>query len=188
MPDPRDNQDHLDLLIDSALSTYAEPRAGLETRVLKHLAAQPARRRWLPFAIAIPIAAACAILLALLFSHPATQPPPPQAHNTQPAPKPNQAIPPAPTPHNHTPQPRIIATRTAPAPAPLPKLDVFPTPQPLSPEEQAMVRFAIHAPASEIKSVDEAQKKKDEPLNVAEIQIPPLEPLIKPDPNDKNGN
>ncbi|HEX8812227.1 MAG TPA: hypothetical protein VF742_09575, partial [Terracidiphilus sp.] len=72
MPDPRDNQDHLDLLIDSALSTYAEPRAGLEARVLKHLAAQPARRRWLPFAIALPIAAACAILLVIHFSRPAT--------------------------------------------------------------------------------------------------------------------
>jgi hypothetical protein len=189
MPDPQnhqDNENHLDLLIDEALSTYAEPRAGLEARVLSHLAAQPSRRRWLPFAIAIPIVAACAILLVLLFSRPAPQPSAPQAHNSQPVPQPNQATPPALMPHNHMPQPRIIATRTA--LAPLPKLDVFPTPQPLTPEEQALVRFAIHAPASEVKSIEEVQQKKDELPHIAEIQIPQLEPLIKPDQDDKNEN
>jgi hypothetical protein len=44
------------------------------------------------------------------------------------------------------------------------------------------VRFVAHAPPSEIKSLQEAQQKQDEPLHIAEIQIQPLKPL------DETGN
>ena len=187
MPDKRDPQSNLDLLIDSAISTYAEPRAGLEARVLEHLNARPARPRWLPFVIALPIAA-CAILLLLLI---------PRHDRVEPA---HQVLhSPAPTPHSapessiarasRTPlrqhQSRVIASSVPGAPTPLPKLGVFPTPYPLSPEEQTFVRFVAHAPASEIKSLAEAQQKKDEPLHIAEIQI---QPIKSSDPLDKTGN
>ena len=61
MPEDRE----LDQLIDTALSTYAEPRAGIEARVLAHLSTQPTHRHWLPWAIALPIAACIALLLML---------------------------------------------------------------------------------------------------------------------------
>jgi hypothetical protein len=184
MPDP---QDHLDLLIDTALSTYAEPRTGLEARVLANLSAPHTRRRWLPFAIALPIAA-CLLLLLLYPRHPRTEP----VHQAQhsPAPQiqagPQNSIAQAAHTPSRQPQPRVVAARIPRTqPTPLPKLDVFPTPQPLTPEEQALVHFVTPAPPSEIQSLEEAQKKKDEPLHIAEIQIPPLEQLNK---TDKPGN
>jgi hypothetical protein len=181
-----DSQDHLDLLIDSALSTYAEPRAGLETRVRTnisaHLTTRPAHRRWLGFAIALPIAACLILLLLLVPRHNRIEP----VHQAQ-----NTPVPPAQSAPQttiarttktpaRTPQPRLIAAH-----APLPKLDVFPTPQPLSPEEQALAHFVAHTPPSEIKSLQDAQQKLDEPLNIAEIQIQPIKPS---NPPDKSGN
>jgi hypothetical protein len=57
----------------------------------------------------------------------------------------------------------------------LPKLDVFPTPQPLTPEEQALVAFAVRAPESERKSFIEAQRQAEAPLRIAAIEIPPID-------------
>jgi hypothetical protein len=61
-------------------------------------------------------------------------------------------------------------------PAPLPKLDVFPTPRPLTREERAMVVFVAQAPESERKALIEAQEQFDAPLSIAAIQIPAIEP------------
>ena len=75
MPD----KDDLDLLLDSALSTYADPGpdaglgANFEQRVLARIAAaqtsperkQAPRRTWLPWAIALPLAAGLVLLLLL---------------------------------------------------------------------------------------------------------------------------
>jgi hypothetical protein len=188
MPDERDN---LDLLIDSALSTYAEPRAGLETRVLKHLVSRPARQRWLPFAIALPLAA-CLVLLMLLFPRHDRVEPMRQAQRA-PVP-PTQSVPQNSIAHaSKTPsrqrQSRVIAGLVphpaTPKPAPLPKLDVFPSPQPLSPEERALLHYVARAPEPERKALIATQNQPVAPLAIAEIQIPPLEPLDK---TDKNGN
>lgn len=59
---------------------------------------------------------------------------------------------------------------------PLPKRDVFPTPRPLTPQEQALVEFAAHATKAERASFFAAQQQADEPLHIAAIQIPPIEP------------
>ena len=85
-------KDDLDLLIDSALATYADPGpdSGLEDRVLVTLAAVRTntsrvrthwRRRWLPWAVAIPIAAG---LLFLWLS--------PARHKPLPASDPQQRV------------------------------------------------------------------------------------------------
>ena len=71
-------KDDLDLLLDSALATYADPgpESGLEDRVLATLSAARSsgerrrlfgspRRRWLPWAIAVPVVTC---LLALWLS------------------------------------------------------------------------------------------------------------------------
>jgi hypothetical protein len=70
-----------------------------------------------------------------------------------------------------------MSRHTTHKPAPLPKLDVFPTPRPLSPEEQAMVRFVATTPPSEIQAMQKAQQQQDEPLHIAAIVIQPLKPL-----------
>lgn len=64
---------------------------------------------------------------------------------------------------------RELAVRSA----PLPKLEVFPTPRPLSPEEQALVAFAKHGPAEVKHAVLEDQKHWDDPIIVADMQNRP---------------
>jgi len=184
MPDERE----LDHLIDSALSTYAEPRADLEARVLANLAAgtskpEPTRRRWLSWAIALPIAA-CIVLMLMLYPrhdrieepvHQAQQSPAPQ---TQGVPQNSiaQAAQLSARPH----RPHIVVARaTHSAPAPLPKLDVFPTPQPLSPEERTFVRYVANMSESDRKALAATQDQPITPLAIAAIQIQPLAPLDK---------
>lgn len=184
----RDNDD-LDLLLDSALSSYADPgpEASLEARVLARVTAQAApapRRRWLPWAIALPVAAG---LLFLVFSRVQLDHLP--SRNVKGVVRPQEA--PLVAAHSETPSslhftPGHRATRPLPAVqsnrdghaakfAPPPKLDVFPTPQPLTPEEQALALFAAHAPEPERKSLIEAQEQADAPLGIAAIHIQPLE-------------
>lgn len=191
-----DDRDNLDLLIDSALANYAEPKAGLEDRVLTQLEAHlastraneimPTRKRWLPrlpiWTIAFPLAA-CAILIVILLPRTTHRPPAQQAQRnaaqTQSAQ--NNTTPQPSRPREHHTQPHLVAARvsrhTAHKPAPLPKLDVFPTPRPLSPEEQAMVRFVATTPPSEIQAIQQAQQQEDKPLHIAAITIQPLKPL-----------
>jgi hypothetical protein len=179
MPEDRE----LDRLIDTALSTYAEPRAGIEARVLAHLSAQPARSRWLPWAIALPIAACLVLLLMIYPRHNRTEPVRQAQHNaapqTQPAP-PNSIAQAAQLPA-HPPQPRVIvarAARTAPAQAP-PKLDVFPTPHPLSSQEQALIRYVANISEPDRRAMATTQDQPITPLVIATIQIQPLAPLDK---------
>lgn len=194
----------LDQLLDAALSTYADPGpdSGLNERVLAHLAvargtkAEPIpvpllrpgksatnQRRWLPWAIALP-AAAC---LLLIFFVPKTAPPR-SSQAKQASPQPPHAAMRAETPKTGSmrrkPLSQSVARMTQ--PAPLPKLDVFPTPRPLSSEEQALAVFISHASDAERKALIESQKQFQAPISIAAIRIPPLEPLDQntPDPNN----
>jgi hypothetical protein len=63
--------------------------------------------------------------------------------------------------------------------APLPKLDVFPTPQPLTAEERALVVIVTQTPLPAREALVEAQSLDAQPVRIAEIHIPQLEP---PDP------
>lgn len=178
----RENDD-LDLLLDSALKTYAESEArpSLEKRILARIAAEPSvapRTRWLPWAIAL---AACLLLFVLFMSHQHREPN--QTALTPSAPSsPLAALPAAPHPaqvHNarthsplHSAQPIQLADRNV----PLPKLDVFPTPQPLNAQERTLVVIATQTPVPLRKALVDAQSQPDAPLHIAEISIPPIEP------------
>jgi hypothetical protein len=61
----------------------------------------------------------------------------------------------------------------------LPKLNVFPAPQPLSPEEQILARFVTEAPPAERAAFLDAQRQADSSLDIATIHIPPLDPPVK---------
>ena len=180
--------DDLDLLLDSALTTYGDPGpdSGLEQRVLTRVAAEAAPlplHRWLPWAIALPVAAC---LLIFVISMPKVSHSP-DTHSTgvtqaseqaaaRPVPQP--ALQPAPARRGELAarKSRPHSVASAAKSVPPPKLDVFPTPRPLTPEEQALVAFATQAPESERLALLEAQKIKDEPLHIAAIHIPPIEP------------
>jgi hypothetical protein len=186
-------KDDLDLLIDSALATYADPGpdSGLEDRVLVTLATvrteTPSarggwRRRGLPWAVAIPIAAG----LLFLWLSPRRDKPLPaserqEAHSAAPnaiAPHANSSAEVRPAaPHRRTirvTQP-TSPLQTAQA-ASLPKLDVFPTPQPLTAEERALVVVVSQTPLPAREALVEAQSLDAVPVRIAEINIPPLEP------------
>ena len=67
----------------------------------------------------------------------------------------------------------------------LPKHEVFPTPRPLSAEEQALVAFANNVPAKVQQQVIEAQKHVGDPIVIAELKIEPLESGEKQDSNEQ---
>jgi hypothetical protein len=198
MRDKTGERDPLDLLLDSALATYADPDlagggdSGLEDRVLAALASARnssdipvtnSRRRWLPWAIAIPIAA-CLLSLWLATSRGNHAPSTPlqQVHRSQPTPAlptssvsiASQSTPHRTIPHNRSALPPSAAL-TASA-EPLPRLDVFPTPQPLTPQERALVAVAVQTPLPLRAALAQAQIQDDPPIRIAAIHIPPLEP------------
>lgn len=180
------DDDNLDKILDAALSTYGDPGpdSGLDKRVLSHLAAARAvpllrpgrsainRRRWLPRAIALP-AAACLLLIffmpknAPLRSSQTKQasPQPPFVAMRFEAPRTGSLY--------RKPQFQPVV-RTA-QPAPLPKLDVFPSPRPLTTEEQTLIVFISRASDSERKALIESQKQFQAPITIAAIRIPPLD-------------
>ncbi len=181
--------DDLDLLIRSAVATYADrgPDDDLAHRILDHVAAEAApapARRWLPWAIALPIAAGLVALAVLSGSKPSrpglgkTD----QASNSHAPLRAIAGAAPSTTPPSartqrskaQKRQPRFAAE--AARAAHLPKLDVFPTPRPLTPKEKALAIFAAEAPEPERRSLIEAQQQADAPLSIAAIQIQPLEP------------
>ena len=56
-----------------------------------------------------------------------------------------------------------------------PKLEVFPTPRPLTAEEQALVAFVRRAPPAVKKAVIEDQQHWDDPIIVADLRDPSLQ-------------
>lgn len=183
------NNDEFDLSISAALATYADPgpESGLARRVLDRIAMEPApalRRRWLPWAVALP-AAAC--LLLLIFVHPR-----PRIIQSQ-SKQANQAA------QLHDPEISIARTKAhaavrremaqrakaaghnhasaalAVASEPLPKLDVFPTSEPLSSRERALVVLVARTPQPELRALAQSQRQEI-PLTVASIHVLTLEP------------
>lgn len=183
------DKDDLDLLFDSALSTYADPGldTGLEQRILARITAESApapRPRWMLWAIALPVAACLFIFLTLLRT-----PRPQSGRPVQPlATEPPQVvaarvIPPAVQhyaasrghkPHASPQSPALVAPVAN--PGLLSKRDIFPSPRPLSPQERALVEFATQVPEPQRRAVVEAQMQDDAPLRIADLHIPPLEP------------
>jgi len=187
MPEP----DELDLVLRSALNTYADPgpESGLEARILARVSVEAGaapRRSWLPWVVALPVAAGLLLLFVLFEFRPAHRPsddsglahPSHQPLINTARPELSTALRPGPVLRGNGPhaRPRPRMETGAAKAAPLPKLDVFPTPQALTPEEQALTVFAAKAPQSERQALIKAQKQADAPLSIAAIQIQPLEP------------
>jgi hypothetical protein len=166
--DPSDDQ--LDHVIDAALTKYAavEPRTGLEERVLAVLRAEQTTARaktWWRWGMAGALAAVLVVALALALrsgksSHPVfvnrpaeTQPSPTQAPLTANA---GAETVPARVPPVRKQNRQPISTRLAADP----KLDVFPSPRPLSEEELALARYVRNFP-SDAKRVAQAQEASE---------------------------
>ena len=187
-------RDKIDQLIDTALASYAEPRAGLEQWMLARMAtdaSRSSRRGWLLMAIAVPVFGALMLMIYLAPRAPHAQPPsqivstsrgpsttPSGEHSvgrlvTEPAPHVVQSSGSS-HPIRHRDQDVDGHTNN---PVTRPKENIFPRPQPMTAEEQAMTRFAAEASESDRKALIEAQRRVDEPLNISAISIVPLPSL-----------
>jgi len=150
-----ERQADLDGLLDAALAKYAavEPRAGLEGRILANLRSHPARtarRAWWGWSLAA--AFTVAIVIAILVWRPEKPSHPVIAHKPE-------TIQPA-TQHapiigkrrrepvrTHSTKPRQNIDRAQPVlAAQYPKRDQFPSPQPLSEQEEILKRFIQQYP------------------------------------------
>ena len=179
MPD----QNELDRVLDAALSSYSAAGPEFEERLLRSLAsAEDARmrqrRRWLSWAIAIP-GLACLLIAVMLVLHPRRRQidTPQQAQGAP-------AVPRGTGQEIAAVSPKAAATRThrtrstlrdVPAEvAKLPKREMFPTPQPLTPAEQAFVRYVGSAPEKDRRALLQAQAQQDAPLEISAIKISPI--------------
>jgi hypothetical protein len=177
----------LDSLIDAALETYADRSAdaNLAERILSRLANEPApkmRPGWLPWAAVAFPAAICLLLLAYFGwgtadSHTAPDIQGAQLHNPAgPSVRP-QAIwtaEPARTRHiNHVALLQHSLADTAKLQPP-PKLDVFPTPTPLTRQERALAVYVAHTPRAEQQALARSEQEQT-PLTVASIHVIPLD-------------
>ena len=186
------DREDLDLQLDAALATYADPEqdSNLAAQILTAIAPVrpvfPPHRQW-----AIGIPAFAALLLAAFFPlcHFPTHR---HAESTAAASAPKIASEiasrTAPTQPNHVavsrpPQKTAKARRAHIQPpveeASLPKQEVFPTPTPLTPQERALAALVNHNPGDIRESVAETEQQPIEPLRIAAIHIPPLNPPEK---------
>ena len=169
-----------DEILDKALANYshAEPRLGLEGRVLARLDEEkqsPARVwkwAWAPAAAALLIAG------GLYLARPRTQAPPAVAE--QPAPPRTTATKPELPPIQAAQARPRSARRAAPAPqvTAAAKLSQFPAPQPLSEQDRLLLAYVRSQPQAA------AQQARTSGQPMAEIKIDPLEiPPLEPDGN-----
>jgi hypothetical protein len=182
--------DEIDEKIDAALRSYAEPRAAPESRVVLARVLERAREKrspgWGRWAWLIP-AAGCAAALVLAAAWLLRAPAAPQIAWTPKAPgvvsiatAPDQALPPRAAA-------RAVSASGERVQRP-PKLDMFPTPTPLSREEQQLVAFLNQTPPAVAKQIAEAQQHIDDPITISPITIRPLdedEPTDQPNGKDQ---
>ncbi len=189
--DSTQNRDELDILLDAALATYvdSEPSPSLTPRILA--AARDVDRRpsvgWLSWAVP---ALAAALLMTIFLTHrPAARRETPQPTADLSAPRvpasaerisdtPAKSIATEATPHLGSTPPRAARSvrTTAPIQPLLPRQDVFPTPTPLSPEVQALAALVNRNPERVAQTGETSQPQPIEPLHIAAIHIPPLNP------------
>jgi hypothetical protein len=179
------SNDELDRILDQALCEYqdAEPLAGMEDRILRRVAGQPARKQSFRWAVALAAAGITVVALWLGLRtrphQPITATNIPQA-TQQVSPKAAQVEPSSQRDH---PSGRQAEVGRARARQPLPKqnvqvaqslprkpaLEQFPTPAPMTSEEHALLALARTHPDALLVRLDDADK-----LSIAPIEIKPL--------------
>jgi hypothetical protein len=187
--------DDLDRVIDAALLSYGNPIDGTElsqrilaqvsrSRDLADSRRSVARRKWLPWAIALPLAACLLLFLTLSKSpthsvsevkHAGESEEAKSAPNRSPESKRPQAT----TTHIAAVHSHLArATQSAgERVVARPKLDVFPSPEPLGQQEQALVTLASQ-PAPPAAQQVLTKTQDDKPLEISAIHIPSI---ITPD-------
>jgi len=185
-------RDELDRLIDSELARYAEPREGLEQRVLARVSAEGSKRvwalnRWQYWALAGVAAALIITMVVVPLSRNAHRE---TAAITARATAPDRgsdAIAKSSDPESHIPAPHLRQgaktadnamrkTKSVPLRLPVqrPKLDVFPAPQPLSAQERALAELTTRLPKAERQRLFRDNEIQGAPLEISAIKISPI--------------
>ncbi len=179
---PNQTMDPLDREFDAALAKYAavEPRAGLEDRVLAQLLAERERvpvRAWWRWGLAGSPAAIVIVAMALAWragrsahlpmaNYPTTTEQIRRPANPPAAAASERLVGNTPTRASRSRRP-IAVRRAAPGVQAVaqadPKLDVFPSPQPLSKEELALAQYVRNFP-TDAKQVAQAQEASEREL------------------------
>lgn len=163
--------DDLDRVLDATLAKYAsvEPRTGLEDRVLTHLRSgslRPTRHFWLKWGLAGAMAAIAVVAVLawrssgvthhVIANHPPTTIQAPSIQGPTPTRSAKNEV--SVAKHASVRNPaarRAIASTSV---AAYPKLEQFPSPQPLSPEEIALAQYVKNFP-KEAQLVAHAQEE-----------------------------
>ena len=180
-----DRADSLDARIDDALRTYAVPEPIPEARVvtarlLVREREVEARRKRTLWAWAVP-AAACLVALAIGAEGLLRPVRSPETARALAAPRVTasapvvQAAPVSMRVAQRRPARMVPAHRVLAEEQPLPKLEVFPTPTPLSPQERALEQFARTASPQVKRALFEDQEHPQGPAALAELKIRPLD-------------
>ena len=184
------DRDEVDRLIDSELARYAEARPGLEQRILAQVDAESSApslsfHAWQRWALATAITIALVLVLSIPhFMHRETSTT--TAHITTaehaPAARSQAVLPESKLEIRQLPKiantsrdvARAFRSNRIPEKTTRPKLDIFPAPQPLSPEEQALVAIATAPSSSARENLVASQHQLDTPLQISAIAIPPI--------------
>jgi hypothetical protein len=170
--DKQTKGDDLDRVLDTALAKYAaiEPRTGLEERILANLRSgevPAANSTWWKWSLAAAVAAVLLVAIAVAWrprspSLPVIANHPAPAQRTEPrieapieaAGRDSNAI---------AQRPRSTALRRKATAVAVPKLDQFPSPQPLSEQEQILASYVarFHDQAVMVARVADQQLEKD---------------------------
>jgi hypothetical protein len=146
--------DDLDRALDAALTKYAavEPRVGMEERVLANLRAQRAQdsvRGWWPRRLVFALAAAVVVVSLLLVFRSAHQQqvnlhriPPPVTQQDWVHDGTEASVRPSAVKKRRTPAPRHLSAVAATEP----RLEQFPSPQPLSEQEEILKSYVVRYP------------------------------------------
>jgi len=174
--------DELEKILDDSLEHYCavEPLAGLEQRIVQRLAAERAVRskRTSQWALAFACATGLAAIAVFTFVH--HQATPVQANLTS-----VFSPPPLPLMRPHQEFSLFIPVRRAkpnPVNQRLPKQSLFPASVPLTREERALVRFAMHAPQGRLDELSKWQNQPLTPISIEPVQVEPvtIDELPKP--------
>ncbi|HWE51501.1 MAG TPA: hypothetical protein VG273_17035 [Bryobacteraceae bacterium] len=156
-----DHGDELDSILDAALSEYsnAEPRAGLESRILRRVQSAPPERQWWPIAGLALIAAVAALIVFVRL--PARDVPAALALTPPAVPPVAEVVFPKKTPAS---RPAVHRAQEA---------HEFPMPVPLTPEERALLRFVEQQPEGAREAL--VQSAQIDPITIAPLEIEGLQ-------------
>jgi hypothetical protein len=175
-----DNNDHnpMDDLLDAALSSYsnAEPLNGIEDRILYRVGLMPPRPNFghgtkSLLAVGATLALLCLMIVAIEHrkSEPTSGPALTVAHVDVPSSaqiSSAQLLP--------SPEPRRLDRRHPRLIQRLPKREQFPTPEPLTRDERALLSFVQQDPKEAVAAFAASQRQTDTPLEIQPLKIEPL--------------